>query len=144
MLGAAGVLKERGYTVNAEVSRQMNQTVQLMEQLGEADLFGDPIIIHLGTNGPISRETLDALLAPLSRVPNVIMLNVRGNRAWTAENNRILAARDKPLGQDNLILIDWNSLSNECPGDCFADDGIHLTATGQEYYANVIGDVTGR
>jgi hypothetical protein len=35
-------------------------------------------------------------------------------------------------------------LSNECPGDCFADDGIHLTATGQEYYANVIGDVTGR
>ncbi|MDW3214050.1 MAG: acyltransferase family protein [Ilumatobacteraceae bacterium] len=144
MLGAAGVLKERGYTVNAEVSRQMVETVALMEQLGEADVFGDPVIIHLGTNGPITRETLDALLAPLSRVPNVIMLNVRANRPWTAENNRILAERDKPDGQDNIILIDWNSLSNECPGDCFAADGIHLTDAGRRYYANVIGDWTGR
>lgn len=144
MLGAAGVLKERGYTVNAEVSRQMNQTVSLMEQLGEADLFGDPVIIHLGTNGPITRETLDALLAPLSRVPNVIILNVHANRPWTAENNRILAERDKPNGQDNIILIDWNSLANECPGDCFAADGIHLTDAGRVYYANVIGDWTGR
>ncbi len=144
MLGAAGVLKERGYTVNAEVSRQMNQTVALMEQLGEADVFGDPIIIHLGTNGPITRETLDALLAPLNRVPNVIMLNVHANRPWTAENNRILAERDKPDGQDNIILIDWNSLANECPGDCFAADGIHLTDAGRVYYANLIGDWTGR
>jgi len=144
MLGAAGVLKNRGYTVNAEVSRQMNQAVPLMEQLGEADVFGDPVIIHLGTNGPISRETLDALLAPLSRVPNVIMLNVHANRPWTAENNRILAERDKPDGLDNIILIDWNSLANECPGDCFASDGIHLNAAGQQYYADVIGDWTGR
>ncbi len=145
MLGAAGVLKDRGYTVNAEVSRQMNQTsCPLMEQLGEADLFGDPVIIHLGTNGPITRETLDAILAPLSRVPNVIMLNVHANRPWTAENNRILAERDKPDGQDNIILIDWNSLANECPGDCFADDRIHLTDAGRVYYANLIGDWTGR
>ena len=144
MLGAAGVLKDRGYTVNAEVSRQMIDAVGLMEQLGEADVFGDPVIIHLGTNGPITRETLDALLAPLSRVPNVIMLNVRANRPWTAENNRILAERDKPDGLDNIILIDWNSLSAECPGDCFAADGIHLTDAGRQYYANVIGDWTGR
>ena len=144
MLGAAGVLKDRGYTVNAEVSRQMIDAVGLMEQLGEADVFGDPVILHLGTNGPITRETLDALLAPLSRVPNVIMLNVRANRPWTAENNRILAERDKPDGLDNIILIDWNSLSAECPGDCFAADGIHLTDAGRQYYANVIGDWTGR
>ena len=144
MLGAAGVLKDRGYTVNAEVSRQMIDAVGLMEQLGEADVFGDPVILHLGTNGPITRETLDALLAPLSRVPNVIMLNVRANRPWTAENNRILAERDKPDGLDNIILIDWNSLSAECPGDCFAADGLHLTDAGRQYSATVSGDWTGR
>lgn len=142
MLGAANVLSERGYVVNAEQSRQMIDMVPLFEQLGEAGLFGDPIIIHLGTNGPITRETLDALLAPLSDVPNVLMLNVRANRAWTAQNNAILADRDSP--NDNIILIDWASKSNECPGNCFAADGIHLTAAGAEFYADVIGDWTGR
>lgn len=142
MLGAAGVLSDRGYTVNAEVSRQMIDFVPVMEQLGDADLFGDPIVIHLGTNGPFTRETLDAFLAPLSRVPNVIILNVRASRPWTAENNRILAERDRP--GDNIILIDWQTLSQNCTGACFSDDGIHLSADGRRYYADVIGDVTGR
>jgi peptidoglycan/LPS O-acetylase OafA/YrhL len=142
MLGAAGILSERGYTVDAAVSRQMIDMVPIMEQFGEADLFGDPVIIHLGTNGPIEAETLDALLAPLSDVPNVILLNVFANRSWTASNNAILAARDKP--GDNIILIDWYTLAPLCPGACFANDGYHLNAEGQKYYADTIGDVTGK
>ena len=67
MLGAAGVLTVRGYTVDAHVSRQMIDMVPIFQQFGEADLFGDPVIIHLGTNGPFDAETLDALLAPLSQ-----------------------------------------------------------------------------
>ena len=93
MLGAAGVLTGRGYTVDAHVSRQMIDMVPIFQQFGEAHLFGDPVIIHLGTNGPFDAETLDALLAPLSSVPNVIILNVHANRPWTANNNALLAAR---------------------------------------------------
>jgi hypothetical protein len=142
MLGAAGVLTERGYTVDAHVSRQMIDIVPTMQQFGAANLFGDPVIIHLGTNGPFDAETLDALLAPLSSVPNVILLNVHANRPWTANNNALLAARDKP--GDNIILIDWNAKAAECPGDCFYSDGIHLKPEGQKYYADLIGDVTGK
>jgi len=142
MLGAAGVLTARGYTVDAHKNRQMIDMVPLFQQLGEKGLFGDPVVIHLGTNGPFDAETLDALLAPLSNVPNVILLNVHANRSWTANNNALLAAKDKP--GDNIILIDWDSLANQCPGNCFAADGIHLNAAGQEYYADVIGDITGR
>jgi peptidoglycan/LPS O-acetylase OafA/YrhL len=142
MLGAAGVLTSRGYTVDAHKNRQMIDMVPLFQQLGERGLFGDPVVIHLGTNGPFDAETLDALLAPLSNVPNVILLNVHANRSWTANNNALLAAKDKP--GDNIILIDWDSLAAQCPGNCFAADGIHLNAAGQEYYADVIGDVTGR
>jgi hypothetical protein len=116
--------------------------VPIMEQLGDAELFGDPVVVHLGTNGPFTKETLDAFLAPLSKVPNVIILNVRANRSWTASNNALLAARDRP--GDNIILIDWQTLSNNCPGSCFAADGIHLNDTGQRFYADTIGDVTGR
>jgi peptidoglycan/LPS O-acetylase OafA/YrhL len=142
MLGAAGVLSDRGYVVNAVESRQMIDMVPVMEQLGAADLFGDPVIVHLGTNGPFTEETLNAFLAPLSSVPNVLLINVRANRPWTAANNALLAARDKK--GDNLILLDWATLSNNCTGNCFADDGIHLSAHGAEFYADMIGDITGR
>jgi peptidoglycan/LPS O-acetylase OafA/YrhL len=142
MQGAAGVLASRGYTVNAEVSRQMADMVPIMEQLGDAELFGDPVVIHLGTNGPFTKETLDDFLRPLSTVPNVIILNIRANRPWTAQNNALLDARDRP--GDNIILVDWQTLSQECTGNCFAADGIHLSADGQKYYADMIGDITGR
>jgi peptidoglycan/LPS O-acetylase OafA/YrhL len=142
MLGAAKVLSDRGYTVDAAQSRQMIDMVPIMEQFGEAELFGDPVVIHLGTNGPFEKETLDALLAPLSSVPNVILVNVFANRSWTNSNNALLAAKDQP--GDNIILLDWYTLAPLCPGNCFASDGIHLSAAGQEYYADQIGDITGR
>jgi hypothetical protein len=135
------VLTDRGYTVNAEVSRQMEDMVPIMEQLADAGVFDKVVVIHLGTNGPFEKETLDAFLAPLSQVPNVIMLNVFANRSWAAQNNQLLAERDGP--GDNIIVIDWASLAIQCPGSCFAADGIHLNAAGMEYYADVIGDVTG-
>ena len=142
MLGAAGLLTERGYTVDAVESRQMEEMIGVMEQFGEADLFGDPVIVHLGTNGPITAETLNAFLAPLSRVPNVLLLTVLANRPWTAQNNVILRARDRL--EDNIILVDWELESQNCLGNCFAVDGIHLSSDGQRFYANLIGDITGR
>ena len=78
-------------------------------------MFDNVVVIHLGTNGPFEKDTLDAFLEPLSQVPNVIMLNVHANRSWTASNNQLLADRDKP--GDNIIVIDWNTLATQCPGD---------------------------
>jgi len=142
MLGAAGVLTDRGYTVNAAVSRQMSDIIPAMQQLADADLIGDPVIIHLGTNGPISKDTLDSLLSTVSGVPNVLLLTVRANRSWSAGNNAIIRARDQP--NDNIKLVDWELESTKCVGSCFAADGIHLSADGQLFYANIIGDWTGR
>ena len=45
----------------------MIDMVPIMEQFGEADLFGDPVVIHLGTNGPFEAETLDALAGAAQR-----------------------------------------------------------------------------
>lgn len=141
MLGAAGVLTDRGYTVDAQASRQMIDTVEPMERLRDAGMFDEVVIIHVGTNGPFDKETLDAFLAPLSDVPNVIILNTHADRSWAATNNQLLAERDRP--DDNIILIDWATLASQCPGECFADDGIHLNAEGRKYYAEVIREVTG-
>lgn len=142
MLGAADVLSERGYTVLAAQSRQMIDAVPIVQQLAEAGVIADPFIIHLGTNGTISKETVDALLEPLSGLKNVILINIRGNRSWTEPNNRILKEAAEARG--NIWYLDWNSLSNNCTGNCFASDGIHLSADGKKYYADLIGDITGK
>jgi len=141
MLGAAPVLAERGMVVDAAVSRQMIDMIPVFEQFRDLGLFGDAVVVHLGTNGSFSQNTLDTFLATMNGVPNVIIMTVRADRGWTAENNAMLRAAD--LEGDNKILIDWEVLSAECPGQCFYGDGIHLRPEGQQYYADLISDVLG-
>ncbi len=142
MLGAATELSARGYTVDAQESRQLSQIVPVIQQLVENELITDtPIIIHLGTNGTIDRSDFDALLDTLSGFKNVILINIRANRSWTPGNNQLIAEADN---RPNVIVIDWANKSFECVGRCFAGDGIHLSSDGVQFYANMIREVTGR
>jgi hypothetical protein len=141
MLGAAPALTERGLVVDAAVSRQMIDMIPVFEQFRDQGLFGTAVVVHLGVNGPFSQQTLDAFLATMDEVPNVILVTVKADRSWTAENNALLRAADRE--GDNKILLDWEVLSADCPGDCFYEDGIHLRPDGQQYYANLIADILG-
>ncbi|MEQ8440003.1 MAG: acyltransferase family protein [Ilumatobacter fluminis] len=144
MLGAANELSERGYVVDAQKSRQFGEIVPAVQQLVEKDLIGDsPVTIHLGTNGPIEEEDLNALLDALSppKYKNVLLLNVRADRSWTARNNALIAAADS---RPNVMVVDWANRSYECTGNCFAADGIHLSSDGVTFYANLIRSYTGR
>ena len=141
MLGAAPSLTQRGLFVDAAVSRQMIDVIPVFEQLRDRHLLGTAVVVHLGNNGPISEATLDAFLATMNDVPNVILLTVKADRSWTADNNALLRAADHE--GDNKILLDWEVRSAECPGECFYDDGIHLRPEGQQYYANLISDILG-
>ena len=53
---------------------------------------------------------------------------------------RLMAAGATAAGA-NVTVVDWEVLSATCEGRCFYDDGIHLTQSGQNYYADVIGRV---
>ena len=54
---------------------------------------------------------------------------------WEGPVNRALAARTGDY--DNALLIDWYRESAGHP-EYFADDGVHLTASGQEIFASMI------
>ena len=131
MLGAAGVLRERGYTVNAEKNRQFKGTLEFLQQLKDAGTFGDVLVVHLGTNGPIARDDLDTFLEIVSEVPLVVILNVRGEVAWRSSNNELLASIDAE--GDNIVVVDWLAESKNCARACFTDDGIHLLGSGQVF-----------
>jgi peptidoglycan/LPS O-acetylase OafA/YrhL len=139
MLGAAEELQARGFQVDAMQSRQMKSFVPTMQTLRESGTFGSVVVVHLGTNGGFSDETLDGMLATLADVPVVLLLTAKADRGWVGDNNARLRA--VPGRYPNVAVIDWEVLSANCPGRCFYDDGIHLTQAGQDYYADVIGRV---
>jgi hypothetical protein len=139
MLGAAEELQARGFQVDALQSRQMNTFVPTMQALRDNGTFGSVVVIHLGTNGGFSQETLDAMLATVADVPVVLLLTGKADRGWIADNNAKLRA--VPSTHPNVTVVDWEVLAPSCEGRCFYDDGIHLTQSGQDFYADVIGRV---
>jgi hypothetical protein len=141
MLGAAENLAARGVIVDAAVSRQMIDYLPTVQQAAAEDRLGDVVVVHLGTNGPFSDETMGAFFGALRDVPRVIVLTVHAERGYTASNNeRILSL---PQRYPNVTLIDWNAAVAACPGDCLYDDGIHLPPDGRRYYAQLIFDQVG-
>jgi peptidoglycan/LPS O-acetylase OafA/YrhL len=145
MLGAAQRLESAGVVVDAEVSRQLVDMIPPMQQLQERSLFGDAVIVHLGTNGPVGEESLNQFMNTLSDVQYVLVLTVRANRSWTARNNELLRSLSQPGPnyRNNVIVVDWEQRSNECSGDCFASDGIHLRPEGVRFYSQLVFDVLG-
>jgi hypothetical protein len=139
MLGAAEELQARGFQVDALQSRQMKSFVPTMQALRDNGTFGSVVVVHLGTNGGFSQQTLDELLATVADVPIVLLLTGKADRNWIADNNAKLRA--VPATRSNVTVVDWEVLSASCEGRCFYDDGIHLTQSGQNFYADVISRV---
>jgi peptidoglycan/LPS O-acetylase OafA/YrhL len=139
MLGAAEELQARGFQVDALQSRQMKSFVPTMQALRDNGTFGSVVVVHLGTNGGFSQQTLDELLATVADVPVVLLLTGKADRNWIADNNAKLRA--VPATHANVTVVDWEVLSASCEGRCFYDDGIHLTQSGQNFYADVISRV---
>ncbi len=142
MLGAAEELQARGFQVDAVQSRQMKSFVPTMAAMRDNGVFGSVVVVHLGTNGGFTQETLDSMLATLADVPVVLLVTGKADRGWIAGNNDLLRA--VPATHPNVTVLDWQAVSQACEGRCFYDDGIHLTQTGQNFYADMVGTVLGQ
>ena len=59
MLGAASKLAEQGVWVDAKVGRQFKEGVELVTALNAGGLLGDVLVVHLGNNGPSTRERFE-------------------------------------------------------------------------------------
>jgi len=141
MLGAAEELQATGFAVDAVKSRQMVTFLPDMQAIRDTGSFGPVVVVHLGTNGPFSQTTLDQMMGLVAGVPRVLVLTGKGDRDWIAGNNAKI--RDLPALYPAVTVIDWEVLSASCTGNCFYDDGIHLTQSGQTFYADVIKRVLG-
>ena len=136
MKGAAPQLTSRGIVVDAEESRQGKMAAEIFVQLRDLGVGMNAAVVHVGTNGPMSTETLDQMMAALDRVPRVVVLTGRGNRDWMEPNNAKIRAL--PERYPNVVILDWQLVAELCSGECFAGDGIHLGRDGSAFYADQI------
>jgi hypothetical protein len=141
MLGAADELTEEGIVVSAEVNRQMSTMVPKVQELRDGGQLGGTVVVHLGTNGVLTDETVTDFFTALAGVPKVLVLTVEApGKSWIEPNNAKIVSL--PAQFPNVTVLYWDGLATQCPGNCFYDDGIHLRQEGQDYYtALVVGQL---
>lgn len=142
MKGAAVTLAELGAVVDAEQDRQGKMGADIFRQLKDLGVTMDAAVIHLGTNGPMSQETLDRMMSSLTEVRTVVILTGRARREWTAPNNERIRAL--PARYPNVIVLDWEREANSCVGTCLTQDGIHLDKDGRVFYSQLIWKALGK
>ncbi|UZN04741.1 acyltransferase family protein [Cellulomonas sp. S1-8] len=140
MLGAAAELAARGVPVDAAVSRQFTEMVDLVLGAAAAGTLGHTVVVHGGTNGPIDEADLRRLLDATGD-RRVFVVNVRVPRAWEQYDNELFGRVVPEYGHAHLL--DWKSGAEANP-TWFYDDGIHLReGGGREGYADwIVGEIT--
>lgn len=136
MLGASNSLYELfpNIYIDAKVSRMAWSIFEPLEELVLQKKLGEPIVIHLGSNGDSSENTKNALMKLIGE-REVFWLTVTNDKI-VKMNSRL---KDYAKKIPNLHIIDWDNFSKG-HADFFAPDGLHLGKNGQAAYAKFIFD----
>ena len=139
MLGARTGLSDRikSTSVDAAVGRQAADVLSRIRQLKAAGAFRETVVLHVGSNGYVTKEQMDSIMKEFSGVPRLVLVNVSVPRVWQDPNNALIeeAVRTHP----NTILADWHTVGSEGSG-LKVSDGVHLTTKGIKDYSKTIKD----
>lgn len=116
-----------GISVDAAVSRQWSDGVQILQELKASGQLGAEVIVGLGTNGPITDGDFDAMMQVLTGASRVVFVNFHVDRPWQDPNNAVLA--NGASRYPNVFVADWASLAAQNP-QWFGSDGTHLAIDG--------------
>jgi peptidoglycan/LPS O-acetylase OafA/YrhL len=137
MLGAVNKLNGvPGAWADAQQNRQGTKAAEILENAQAQAFFGNTVIIHIGTNGPLSDETIARWMAATANVPHVYVLTVKADVAWIAGNNEKLRAL--PATHGNVLVLDWEAYANANPQFLYGDHTHLKGAEGTSAYANFI------
>lgn len=125
-------------SIDAAVSRQPNVIADRIRARRNEQRLGAAVVIHMGTNGIVQEADLKPILEALSDRNRVVVVNVRVPRTWMNPTNEMISSLVTQY--PNVRLADWNKASKGHKG-YFAPDGVHLTKTGAEVFANLINDM---
>jgi hypothetical protein len=135
MLGARSELQRRGIAVDATVSRQLTSGTTLLQSLKASGNLPAKVVVHLGTNGPVSAAQVRSLLSVLRDRARVVVLTLKVPRSWESGNNAVIksVAHEFP----NVAVVDWHWWGNR-HGGWFWEDGYHLRPEGASAYSRLV------
>ena len=121
--------------IDSVINRQMDEAPGIYAWYRDEELVGDIVVFSLGTNGYVTDEDIDNLMAEVGDEKYVWFITARASEDYVEDNNDALRrAADR---YSNVSVIDWYSLSED-EEDYFDGDGTHLTEEAAEIYAEMI------
>ncbi len=134
MLGAVPELQTmfpNGF-FDAAVSRTAYKVSGIIRNLSNRGMFGEPILINLGTNGDCDEQTREGIMQLIGN-KKIFWVNVTNDNEVGVNGvlNRYAST------YSNFHVIDWNSVAKNHP-EYFIADGIHLTSVGKTAYINTV------
>ncbi len=125
-----------GIAVDGAVSRQFETGIGVVQADRAAGTLGSVLVVELGTNGTVTSDDVDAMMAAAAGVKRVVFVNVDVPRSWEQSDNATLAAGVARY-PGVAVLADWFSLSSPHP-EWFAADQVHLQPAGAAALAGLI------
>lgn len=122
--------------VNARVGRQIQELTDVVKA-DQIHVPGATVILDLGNNNRLTRESVENLFSLLKAQPHIILVNTAVPRGWRDENNQIIASVAAEYPQTHIV--DWASISQGHP-EFFGPDGVHLSDLGSDVYVAAIMD----
>lgn len=143
MLAAAPALQEQfpGIAIDAAVSRQMASAPGLVGAYLDAGSLRPVVILALGTNGPIDRDTLEQVRGMLGPQRELIVVNTQTPRGWTPGVNAELSSF--ALVYRNVELANWHDAIQPYLHE-MARDQVHFGPIGAGIFAGAVDEAVGR
>ena len=123
--------------IDAEKGRQFDAGRATFEGYLQQNLAGKIVVFALGTNGLVTDDQIDAIMADAGDKRMVVFVNTRSPQPWVGSTNQAIA--DAATRYKNVRVVDWYGYSAN-RNDLFDGDGTHLSTTGVTEYLNLIHD----
>ncbi len=125
-------------TVNAEISRDFVDSVDVVELLAAGNQLQPIVLVHIGNNGAVPDGQLDRLLAAVGD-RRLILTTVSVPRRWEQQVNSSLV--NFANRHDGVEILDWQAVVAAEDGLLF--DEVHLTKVGIQRYAAFLVEAIG-
>ena len=123
--------------IDAEKGRQFDAGRATFEGYLQQNLAGKIVVFALGTNGLVTDDQIDAIMADAGDKRIVVFVNTRSPQPWVGSTNQAIA--NAATRYKNVRVVDWYGYSAN-RNDLFDGDGTHLSTTGVTEYLNLIHD----
>jgi peptidoglycan/LPS O-acetylase OafA/YrhL len=124
-----------GSYINAQVGRQMQSGLAIVQSLAASGDLRHIVVVGLGTNGAVTASQVRELRKLVGPERELILVNTYGPQSWEHEVNAVLAAAGRNAAR--VELANWDQAIAARTGLLWPD-GIHPQPAGAKLYAHVV------